>query len=204
MFRRTTTPEKSPQKGTASSAADQPTQDTTSHGGKGRPTPSRKEAQAAARERAKAGKDTSRKATRERRTAQNRKVREGMRAGDQRYLPARDRGPVKRAVRDFVDSRLCFAEFLLPLLIIIMVLSQSHAPQIMQIANGLWTATFVLTLVDTGWMIFRLRKSLHQKFSPDQLKGTTFYAILRVLQMRFMRVPKATVGIGGKPKRSRK
>ena len=56
-----------------------------------------------------------------------------MKTGDERYLPARDKGPVRRFVRDWIDARLCVAEMLLPLLIIIMVgqtLSQS-------LANGL-------------------------------------------------------------------
>ena len=43
---------------------------------------------------------------RERRTEQNAQMREGMKTGDERYLPQRDKGPVKRFIRDFVDSRL--------------------------------------------------------------------------------------------------
>ena len=49
-----------------------------------------------------------------------------MRTGDERYLPARDKGPVKRFIRDYVDARLSIAEFLLPLLIVIMVLQYSR------------------------------------------------------------------------------
>ena len=48
-------------------------------------------------------------------------MREGMRTGDERYLPARDKGPVRRYVRDFVDARLCMAELLLPLLVLMMI-----------------------------------------------------------------------------------
>ena len=52
-------------------------------------------------------------------------MREGMRTGDERYLPARDKGPVKRFIRNYVDARLSIAEFLLPLLVVIMVLQYS-------------------------------------------------------------------------------
>ncbi|WP_310963116.1 DUF3043 domain-containing protein [Nocardioides terrisoli] len=167
-------------------------------GGKGRPTPTRKEAEAAARERARAVAD--KKGARQRRSSDTRKMREAMRSGDERYLPARDQGPVKRFVRDFVDSRLCFAEFLLPLLIVIMVLSYSGSHQASSFGNGLWTATILLVIVDTGWMIVRLRRALRAKFPDESLRGVNFYAITRVIQMRFMRMPKAKVGIGGKPK----
>ena len=49
-----------------------------------------------------------------------------MKSGDERYLPERDQGPVKRFVRDYVDARLSIAEFLLPLLVVIMVMQYSR------------------------------------------------------------------------------
>jgi hypothetical protein len=167
-------------------------------GGKGRPTPSRKEAETAARERARAGMDkkAAQRLLRERRTAENRKMRAGLKTGDERYLPARDQGPVKRAVRDYVDSRLSVAEFLLPMLVLIMVLSYTNPV----IGNDLWILTVLLVLVDTAWMLIRLRRALRERFPDDNLKGVNSYAVLRVIQMRFMRVPKAKVGLGGKPR----
>ena len=170
--------------------------------GKGRPTPTRKEAEAAARERARAGMDkkAAQKLLREKRSAQNRKMREGMRAGDEKYLPARDQGPVRRFVRDWVDARLSVAEFLLPLLIVIMVLQASGSHQLVQISSSLWAATILLLLVDTLWIRFRLQRALKAQFPNESLKGTTFYALTRMLQLRFMRLPKPNVRIGGKPR----
>ena len=49
--------------------------------------------------------------------------REAMASGDERYLPARDKGPVRRFARDYVDSRFRVAEFFLPLAVVILVLS---------------------------------------------------------------------------------
>jgi hypothetical protein len=175
-------------------------------GGKGRPTPTRKEAEAARRERARAAVDkkAAQRLSRERRTSDQRKMREAMKTGDERYLPARDQGPVKRFVRDWVDSRLSFAEFLLPLLLVIMVLSYSGGgDSTRSFANGLWTATILLTVVDTIWMTFRLKRALRAKFPEEDLRGTTFYAVLRAVQMRWMRMPKAQVGLGGKPRKTR-
>ena len=40
----------------------------------------------------------------------------GMKAGDEHYLLARDKGPVRRFIRDFVDARFSFIELMIPLL----------------------------------------------------------------------------------------
>ncbi|HET7351929.1 MAG TPA: DUF3043 domain-containing protein [Marmoricola sp.] len=170
-------------------------------GAKGRPTPSRKEAEAAARERAKAVKDkkAAAKLQRERRAAHNAKVREGMRTGDERYLPARDKGPVKRFVRDFIDSRISFAEFLLPLLVLIMVLQYSGSNALSDVGIFLWNATILLVALDTAWMLFRLKRALRNEYPDESHRGVTVYAMLRVLQLRWLRMPKPRVKIGGAP-----
>ena len=100
--------------------------------GKGRPTPTRKEAQAAAKERARMGMDkkSAQKVLRERRAQDNQKMREGMRTGDQRYLMERDKGPVRAFVRDYVDTRISFMEYLLPVLVLIMALQFAGQQQL--------------------------------------------------------------------------
>jgi hypothetical protein len=171
-------------------------------GGKGRPTPTRKEAEAAARERARAGMDkkAAQKLLREKRAESNRKMREGLKSGEERYLPARDQGPVRRFVRDWVDARISVAEFLLPLLILIMVLQASGSTRLQGFSSGLWATTILLLLVDTVWIRFRLHRALKARFPDESLKGTTFYALVRMLQLRFMRLPKPNVRVGGQPR----
>ncbi|HET8604410.1 MAG TPA: DUF3043 domain-containing protein [Marmoricola sp.] len=174
-------------------------------GGKGRPTPTRKEAEAAARARAKAqlsGKE-GRKADRQRRMEANARMREGMRTGDERFLPARDQGPVRRFIRDYVDARLCVGEFLLPLLIVLMVMQSIHNPSVQRASTDLWFAIIVLTAADTLWMLWRLRGQLKTRFPDEETRGTSFYAIMRMLQLRPMRMPRANVGLGGRPKRKK-
>jgi hypothetical protein len=170
-------------------------------GAKGRPTPTRKEAEAAARERARAGidKKAAQKVLREKRAESNRRMREGMKAGDEKFLPARDQGPVRRYVRDWVDSRISVAEFLLPLLVMIMILQASGSRKMQSFSSGLWAATILLLVVDTMWIRFRLRRDLKLRFPDESLKGTTFYALVRMLQLRFMRLPKPNVKLGQKP-----
>lgn len=175
----------------------------TKTGGKGRPTPTRKEAEAAAKARAKAVYDAkgSRRAQRSQRAQAAAKMREAMRTGDERYLSARDKGPVRRFIRDYIDARLCVGEFLLPLLIIIMVLQAGTNAAMQSASNSLWFATIVLTALDTVWMLWRLRQQLKVRFPDEDTRGTSFYAIMRMLQLRPMRQPKAQVKLGGKPKK---
>ena len=173
-----------------------PTAAPVMEGGTGRPTPSRREAEAAARARAKAPRDkkAAKALLREQRASQNAKMREGLKTGDERYLPARDQGKVKRFVRDFVDVRVAMAEFLLPLLIVIMV-SQAINPAF---ANGLWMATILLVTLDTLLLVFKLRREVRRRFPDESHKRVTSYASLRSLQMRWLRLPKRRVKLGQK------
>jgi hypothetical protein len=145
-------------------------------------------------------KKAARKLTRERRADANAKARQGMRSGDERYLPKKDQGPVKRFIRDFVDARISIAEFLLPLLIVIMVLQYSGNERLLRFSNALWTTTILVVALDTVWLLFRVKRGLREKFPDESLKGTTFYTILRVLQLRWLRMPKPRVKVGGAPR----
>ncbi len=171
-------------------------------GAKGRPTPTRREAEAARRERAKVGKDkkAAAKLLRERRAQNNAKMRQGMRSGDERYLPARDQGPVKKFIRNFVDARISIAEFLLPLLVVIMALQYSGNDRLLAFSNALWTTTILVVAVDTIWLISRLKRALRKAFPDEPLRGVTFYSVLRILQLRWLRMPKAQVKVGGAPR----
>ena len=93
--------------------AEQPAEESEPTTGKGRPTPSRKEAEAARKQSLKLPKDpkAARRAARERDRDASAQQRAALMAGDERALPARDQGPVKRYVRDFVDSRFTIAEY---------------------------------------------------------------------------------------------
>jgi hypothetical protein len=171
-------------------------------GAKGRPTPTRKEAQAAARERSRTtlDKKTAQKVQRSRRAEQNAKVREAMRTGDERYLPARDRGPVRRFIRNFIDSRITVVEFLLPLLIVIWVMQASGNSSVVNISTALWITTILVILVDTVWLLVRIRRAIHRQFPDESLKGITTYTLMRVVQIRPLRQPKPQVKVGGRPK----
>jgi hypothetical protein len=166
--------------------------------GKGRPTPTRKEAEAAARARAKVPRTRKEMMAAQRvaKSESSAKVRAGMKSGEERYLLPRDKGPVRRFVRDFVDSRISFVELLIPLLIVTMVLGYSGSTAARSVGNTILLATVLLVVVDMFSLRIRLRRQLAERFPDEPTKGLTYYAITRALQMKFMRLPKARVKIG--------
>ncbi|MFD0268344.1 DUF3043 domain-containing protein [Streptomyces sp. NPDC127106] len=168
---------------------------------KGRPTPKR----AVAQSQRKAvvvstgnRKEDARRA-RERRRVELAKQREALASGDERYLPARDKGPVRRFVRDFVDSRFSVAEMFLPLAVVILVLSMIRQPQIQNAALLLWLAVIALIILDSVALGFRLRKALNERFADQPRRGAVAYGLMRTLQMRRLRLPKPQVKRGERP-----
>ena len=187
MFRRSKTENQSPE------VAPKP-------GGKGRPTPSRKEAEAAARARAKPPRNRREMASQQRqqRSEQSRKVRQAMKTGDERYYLARDKGPVRRFIRDFVDSRFSFLELMIPAMLVVLVLGYSGNQRLMATSNFMLLAMFMLIIVDIATVRFKVRRELTRRFPGESPKGTTWYAVSRSMQMKFMRLPKPQVRIGEK------
>jgi hypothetical protein len=173
---------------------------TAKPGGKGRPTPTRKEAEAAARARAKPPRTRREMAAQQRqqRSEQSRKVRQAMKTGDERYYLARDKGPVRRFIRDFVDSRFSFLELMIPAMLVVLVLGYSGNQRLMATSNFMLLAMFMLIIVDIATVRFKIRRELTRRFPGESLKGTTWYAVSRSMQMKFMRLPKPQVKIGEK------
>lgn len=185
MFRRT-----KPEPTTASAPAKE--------GGKGRPTPTRKEAEAAARARARTPRTRKEQVAAQRavRGESASRVREAMRTGEERFLPARDRGPVRRFTRDYVDSRLSFIELMVPLLVVSMILGWSGSRAAVDFGNTVLFVTLMMIVVDGLFLRFRLRRELARRFPGESTKGAYLYALMRSMQMKFMRLPKAQVKIG--------
>ncbi|MFD4604308.1 DUF3043 domain-containing protein [Streptomyces sp. NPDC058464] len=168
---------------------------------KGRPTPKRSEAQTQRRSVANTPttrKDAAKRQRDERRTAMERQ-RQALATGDERYLPARDKGPVRRFARDWIDSRFNVAEFFLPLAVVILVMSVVNNAAIKNIALLLWLVVIVLIVLDAAVSGFRLRKRLAERFPDQNRKGAVTYGLFRSLQMRRLRLPKPQVKRGERP-----
>jgi hypothetical protein len=121
-----------------------------------------------------------------------------MKTGDERYYLARDKGPVRRFIRDFVDSRFSFLELMIPAMLVVLVLGYSGNQRLMATSNFMLLAMFMLIIVDIATVRFKIRRELTRRFPGESLKGTTWYAVSRSMQMKFMRLPKPQVKIGEK------
>ncbi|WP_176953763.1 DUF3043 domain-containing protein [Streptomyces indicus] len=168
---------------------------------KGRPTPKRSVAQSQRRSVANTPMTRKEAAKRQRdaRRADMAKQRAALASGDERYLPARDKGPVRKFARDFVDSRFCIAEYFLPMAVVILVLSMLRNAQLQNIALLLWLAVILMIVVDSVFTGFRLKKQLRERFPDEPKRGAVAYALMRTLQMRRLRLPKPQVKRGERP-----
>ncbi|WP_029287842.1 DUF3043 domain-containing protein [Cellulomonas sp. HZM] len=173
-------------------------------GGKGRPTPKRKDAEAANKrplvpaDRKQAGK-ASKSAAREARNSEYR----AMQTGDINNMPPAHRGPVRTFVRDWVDGRFNLGEFFLPVAAVFLVLQitlASASPNLAALAMLVLYVYVIAALVDAYILWRGLRKALRAKFGENQpLKGLALYAIMRAFQLRPTRLPKARNKRGVKP-----
>ncbi|MEV7086660.1 DUF3043 domain-containing protein [Streptomyces sp. NPDC093085] len=189
------------EKATATKVTADPSMPRDPQAPKGRPTPKRSEAQSQRRRAvtAPADRKTAMKQQREARRVDLARQREALANGDERYLPARDKGPVRRFVRDYIDSRFCIAEFFLPLAVVILVLSMIKVASLQNIALLLWLGVIVMIVVDSIGIWLRLRKQLDERFPDTPKRGAVAYGLMRTLQMRRLRLPKPQVKRGERP-----
>lgn len=178
-----------------------PEQTTARLQGKGAPTPTRRE-QEAARKRPLVPTDRKEaaKAARAHQADAREKARVGMAAGDERYLTARDRGPQRRYVRDYVDARFSIGEFLIPVMLVVIVLS--FLPYaFMQVWGlvALW-AFFLIAVIDGIVLGLLVTRRVGDKFGKTKVeRGLKWYAAMRAFQLRVMRLPKPQVKRGQYP-----
>ena len=184
----------------------------STHSGKGRPTPTRKQAEAARRRPLVADTRGDAKARKAAMRAQRLREQQAMMDGDERYLPARDKGPVRRMARDVVDARRNFGDYfvwyamgLLAAMFVIASLAQSIGQEtaffLLQGLNLATIAVAAAAIVD-GWLLSRkLRRALEERFGAEKVvRGTVMYGVLRAYQMRRMRMPKPAVTRGQRPR----
>jgi len=170
---------------------------------KGRPTPKRKTSEAANRrplvptDRKAAGK-SARVASR----AQRDREYQAMQTGDERFLPAKDKGPVRRFVRDYVDARWNAGEFFLPVAMVFVAavyLFRTNQAASVFVTLALYVVVMV-TMTDAFIMWRKLKKVLARKFGDQvHLRGLGMYAVTRGFQIRRARLPKPQVKHGEYP-----
>jgi len=163
--------------------------------GKGRPTPTRKEKEEA-RKRPLVSNDRAeaRRVAREHMRAERDKQRVGMENGVEKYMPIRDRGVQKRWVRDYVDARTSVGEFMLPVLGVVIVLYVFPQVEVQLIMMGILWLFLIAAFIDALILGRIVRKKLGEKFGVSKVEsGVRWYAGVRAMQLRGMRLPKPQV-----------
>ena len=170
-------------------------------GAKGRPTPRRREAQKRRTGPVAPAPKTRREAVRRAREQGNDRradAREGLRAGDERYLSARDRGPERRMVRDIVDSRRNAGVLFLLSAVVYFAGLLIPSVQIKAAITALWLTVLILLVVDSAVIGLRIRKLMRERYpdSNEPLGKLIFYGATRATMIRRWRMPKPAVEVG--------
>lgn len=138
--------------------------------------------------------------------AANAKVREQQRQalmrGDENAMPARDRGPVRRWVRDYVDARWNIGEFFLPvaLIVVIATLFLGNNPAFAFYTIIALYSVVLVSVIDAIVLGRFLKKGLRTRFGEENIpSGTVMYGVMRSFQIRRTRLPKPKVGRGEYP-----
>jgi hypothetical protein len=186
------------------------TSERVKEGGKGRATPTRREAEQRNRRSMigappppKGATRAERKAQRAARSAAAREARARQRIalanGDERALPARDKGPVRRFVRDYVDARRNLGEFFLPVALVSIVIGFIGVQEARVLSLILLYMMVIAIAVDSFLLHRRIKRVTLAKFGDQGTAGVGTYGVMRALQLRRARMPKPQVTRGKFP-----
>jgi hypothetical protein len=164
--------------------------------GKGRPTPKRKEARQSRRHPVPRNRRDAEKVRRERAREQRRLARQALLTGDERNLPARDRGPARRLARDVVDSRFSVGQFALGMILVLFLLST--APNvILGIVVRLALLVVTAVVLAQAYMISKVaQQRVEADYGVGAARGVRSYVFWRALTARRMRRPPPKVQRG--------
>ena len=157
---------------------------------KDRPTPSRREAEAARRQRVH--RTLTPKEARRLASQQNREQR-------MRAVTAREAAPEKTLMRDYVDARFSIGEFLLPSLVVILAVSFLTA--VYPTVSAITTAAmylFILAVLFDSFLLWRgFKRVLAERLPGAPTRGLMMYGINRAIQIRRFRMPAPRIKRGG-------
>lgn len=220
VFRRRVTAEKNESAAAEQEAADSSAATAT---GKGRPTPKRREAARRRRVYTQAPKDRKEaaKMMRERQKTGSstgnarsagdvrREQQEALRKGHEDKLGPRDAGPIRKLVRDVVDSRrgvggyflfttlgVLLFQILLSVATSQKIVTAEMAAQIQVYLMYAWYALILLVAFDSFVLVRRMKQVVKERHPDQRERGLPMYAVMRSLQIRRLRLPPPKVKPG--------
>ncbi|GAA1306935.1 MAG: DUF3043 domain-containing protein [Brachybacterium tyrofermentans] len=176
-------------------------------GSKGRPTRTRKEAEAARRRPLVVDdRKEARRRDRERASKERAEAQQALMTGDEKKMPMQHRGPERRLVRDLVDSRRNVAEYFFPIALIFMlvalIMPLIRPEMYLAMSTGmivvLWGGILVC-VIDSFLLRRHLRKNLTARHGSVG-SGLVGYGIMRAIQIRRFRLPRAQIKHGEDPR----
>jgi len=167
---------------------------------KGKATPKRTEAQRRKAEPPPANRREALKRTREKNKAERAESYAGMKAGDERYLLPRDKGPERALVRDIVDSRRTVGPYFFAGAFVLLFLFQIRNNAIGLAANIIWFMLAFAVVVDSMLISRKIKALIKERFpkTTQKMGSLYFYGIMRAISFRKLRMPKTRVKIGEK------
>src|SRR3954453_12031414 len=118
--------------------------------------------------------------------------------GDDAYLPARDRGPVKKLVRDVVDARRNIGSMFLAIAAVALIGTVVPSLVVRSYASFVLFAFFLVLIVDSVVLGRRIKRAVAERFpdQADKTRGLIWYGISRSTMIRRWRFPKPGVPLG--------
>lgn len=165
--------------------------ESTARTGKGAPTPTRKQAEAARRQR------VNPVLTKKEERAKDRDLR---RASQQKAMAAQDNQPERVLLRDYIDSRFNVTEFLLPTWLVVFAVSllATKWPVLVEYSAIAAWVLLLLAVIDLYVMWRGYKKLLAVKHPGAQTRGLLMVGINRALSIRPWRTPAPRVKRGAK------
>ncbi len=127
--------------------------------------------------------------------------RERMMAGEDAYLLPRDRGPVRRYVRDVVDARRNLLGLFMPAALgMIFIMLAVPSVQVQALVSPAMLVLVLVMVVDGFVLGRKINKLVDEKFPDNTESGWKlgFYAASRASQLRRMRAPRPQVERGAR------
>jgi DUF3043 family protein len=149
---------------------------------KDRPTPTRKEAEAARRQRVT--RSLSKKEARAEASRHSRAER-------LKAINAREAVPEKALLRDYVDARFNLGEFLLPSLVVILALTflSQTIPMVSVISTAVMYLFLLAVIADSALIWRGFKKVLAARLPKASTRGLMMYGVNRAIQIRRFRMP---------------
>ena len=114
---------------------------------------------------------------------------EAMRRGEDWALGPRDRGPIRKLARDYVDAHRRPSEYYMYVLIILLVALLSRSATLNTYVSPLVLVLIAVVVVDAYLIRRALLKLAAERYPGESTHRVTTYAVMRALQIRRFRMP---------------